>query len=111
MTAETPVLAHLAAVEMHVRIARGVWDPSNLSACAECSEQLQRAIDEMTAASQAAPAEPAPREAKARLEQVRADVEGLQRLVDAAIAFGRGLALRTASPELADSQAEGYIHG
>ena len=111
MSAEARVLAGLAAVEMHVRIARGVWDPSNLSACAECSERLQRAIDEMTVVSQAAAAEPAPRNEKARLDQLRADVAGLQRLVDAAIAFGRGLALRTANPELADSQAKGYVHG
>lgn len=111
MTPENRLLAHIATAEAHVRIAREVWDPSSISACAQCGAQLQQAISEMSAASEAVGAGPAPAGSQARLNRLRADVEGLSRLVDAAIAFGRGLALRSAGVEPAGSEREGYVHG
>jgi len=108
MSPGTRLLSHIAEAEAHVRIARRVWDATSISACAECGEQLQRAIDQMNVACEAAGSASAA--ATARLQRLRSDVEELSRLVDAAIAFGRGLTLRTGGPELADSETGRYGH-
>ena len=101
MTAEAGFGAHLSRAEGRVRNARQCWDPSSLSGCEKCAEQLQHAVDEMTAAYQSAAAGWADKAARARLERLRGEAEVLSRLVDSAMAFSRGLALRTASEEQA----------
>ena len=107
MTAQTELLARITLAEGHIRNARHAWDPSSISASAECAEHLQQAIAEMNAACQAASNGPAAPGASQRLARLRSDVEVLSRLVDAAIAFGRGLALRTGGEESVCSEVRG----
>lgn len=107
MTADAGVLTFIARAEAHIQNARRSWDPTSLSACADCATELQVAIQEMNTACEAATTVSAVPEAAARLERLRVDVERLSRLVDAAIAFGRGLALRSVPEELAISEVKG----
>jgi hypothetical protein len=97
MTADTGLMAYVVRAEGYVRNARQCWNPTNLSSCEQCGEQLRQAIEVMQAARQAAAGGPATPGAKARLERVRNEVETLSRLVDSAMAFSRGLALRMVS--------------
>lgn len=107
MTADAGVLTLIARAEAHIQNARRSWDPTSLSGCADCATELQAAIQEMNTACEAATTVSAVPEAAARLERLRIDVERLSRLVDAAIAFGRGLALRSVAEELAISEVKG----
>ena len=106
MTPETGILAHIARAEDLVRDARGAWDPTSLTGCAGCAEALRRAVAEMQAACEIAVQGQAPPEAKARLERLWNDVNALASLVDAAMAFSRGLDLHSGE-ELAHSEVEG----
>jgi hypothetical protein len=107
MTADAGVLSLIAQAEARIHNARRCWDPTSLSACAECATQLQAAIEDMNAACEAATTVHGVPDAMARLHQMRADIESLSRLVDAAIAFTRGLALRSATSEFAFSELRG----
>jgi hypothetical protein len=107
MTAETGLLACILQAEGHVRNARRYWDPANLFSCEQCAEQLQQAIELMTAAQQAAARGAAAIGARTRLTQLRGEVEVLSRLIDSAMAFSRGLALRMASQEPVHSELKG----
>lgn len=107
MTADAGVLAFIARAEAHIQNARRWWDPTSLSGCADCALELQAAIQVMNTACEAATTVTAVPEAAVRLERLRGEVERLSRLVDAAIAFGRGLALRSATEELAISEVKG----
>ena len=98
---------YIAQAEGHVRNARRYWDPSNLSSCEQCAGQLQRAVEIMTAAQETAKHGPAVPGAKERLSRMRNEVELLARLVDSAMAFSRGLALRLASEEVVHSDLKG----
>ena len=107
MSGEAGVLARITAAEGHIRNARQAWDPSSVPGCAECAEELQQATSAMQAALEATAAGPAPSGTRARLDRLRSDVEVLSRLVDAAIAFSRGLALRSTSAEIVGSEVRG----
>lgn len=107
MTADAGVLTFIARAEAHIQNARRRWDPTSLSGCADCALELQAAIQVMNTACEAATTVTAVPEAAVRLERLRGEVERLSRLVDAAIAFGRGLALRSATEELAISEVKG----
>lgn len=107
MTADAGVLTFITRAEAHIQNARRSWNPTSLSACADCASELQVAIQEMNTACEAATTVTAVPEAAARLERLRGDVERLSRLVDAAIGFGRGLALRSATEEFAISEMKG----
>ena len=107
MTSQAELLAYIARAEGHVRNARHCWDPSSLAGCQQCAEQLQQAIEMMTAAQEAATRGPMALEAKARLGSVRSEVEILSRLVDSAMAFSRGLALRMAGEEAVHAELKG----
>jgi hypothetical protein len=109
MTAESGFLARIAAAEGHIRNARRSWNPASLSACAECTDQLQQAIDAMTVAEAAAEGL-APAGFNPRLDRLRADVDILSRLVDAAVAFNRGLALRIGSGQSTVAEVTGIAH-
>jgi hypothetical protein len=123
------LLTHLQRAEDLVQNARHSWDATDISRCAECLEHLRQAAAEIQAAQQltseaalqapepaakrsgAAPcaaqsAEPAA-QAKHRLEQLHGSVNRLGRLVDAAIAFHRGLALHTGMDEAVSSKGNG----
>ena len=107
MTPETGLLASIARAEGHVRQARQSWDPCDLSGCEQCAGHLQQAIDEMKGAHESASgARPAPA-TKARLVRLRNEAEVLSRLVDSAMAFSLGLALRTVSEEPVHSELKG----
>lgn len=107
MTADAGVLTFIARAEAHIQNARRSWDPTSLSACADCATELQAAIQEMNTACEAATTVVAVPDATARLQSLRRDTETLSRLVDAAIAFGRGLGLRSVSEEWAVSEVKG----
>jgi len=107
MTPESGFLARIAAAEGHIRNARKSWNPVSLAACADCAEHLQQAIDEMKAASESAVDAPG---AQARFDGVRAEVEELSRLVDAAIAFSRGLALQAGDGPLFSPEGRSVTH-
>jgi len=101
------LLTHIARAEGYVADARSAWDPTQMSSCAECEEYLRRAVAEMEAACEAAAQAQAEAGAEIRIKRLRGEVDGLARTVDAAMAFCRGLALRTESEELAHSEVEG----
>jgi hypothetical protein len=61
----------------------------------------------MNDATRAAAEGPAPAGTRTRLEHLRRDVDVLSKLVDAAIAFSRGLALRTTTGEILGSELRG----
>ncbi len=107
MTADAGVLTFIARAEAHIQNARRCWDPTSLSGCAECATELQAAIQDMNTACEAATTVVAVPDASARLQRLRREVETLSRLVDAAIAFGRGLALRSVPEVCAVSEVKG----
>jgi hypothetical protein len=81
--------------QSHLHSALKNWDACSLPRCEECCELLRRAIGELESAGQAAEkGVPASAAVKKRLYRLRADVGVMVRLVDAATAFCRGLALR-----------------
>src|SRR5690348_14542083 len=107
MTSETGLLAYIAQAEGHIRNARRSWNPASLAGCEQCAEHLQQAIETMTAAQTAAMQGPVAPGAKARLSSLRSEIEVLSRLVDSAMAFSRGLALRVASEEAVHAELKG----
>jgi hypothetical protein len=95
VTAGEQLGQHVGRAESHVRGALSNWDAGSLPRCEECCELLRRAIGELEDAWRAAEnGVPASVVVKKRLYQLRADVAVMIRLVDAATAFCRGLALR-----------------
>jgi hypothetical protein len=74
--------------------ARRNWDSSVLAECTACVAELEQAEAALRTVQKEAGSGSAP-EAAARLECVREDLAALARLVDAAIAFHRGLALHS----------------
>ncbi|GEM_PF-3200367 len=104
---ESGILGHIASAEVAVRKAREAWDPSSLPGCLECSEHLDQAIGQMQFACEATAAGPVPPDTKARLNQLRSEVESLSRLVGAATAFSRGLALRASEETMIVSDLKG----
>ena len=107
MTSEAGLLAYIAQVEVHIRNARRSWNPVSLAGCEKCAEQLQQAVEIMQAAQEAATRGSMAPGAKARLSSLRSEVEVLSRLVDSAMAFSRGLALRVASEEAVHAELRG----
>jgi hypothetical protein len=106
------LMTHLQWAEEHVQKARRSWDATDISRCAECVEHLRQAASEMQAAQQftgeaALPGAGLAVTAKDRLERLHGSVERLGRLVDAAIAFHRGLALQTGMDEAMTSKTNG----
>jgi hypothetical protein len=101
------LLSHIERVEHHMSKARQSWSAANGPRCAECLQNLQEAIDEMHLAQAAAISGSTASEANARLRRLQQDVNLLSRLVDASIAFYRGLALHSGIEETAPSPARG----
>lgn len=105
------LMTHLQWAEDHARKAWHSWDATDLARCAECLEHLQQAAGEIQSAQQsigegALPAEPAA-QARDRLQRLHSSVSRLGRLVDAAIAFHRGLALQSGMEEAVSSKGNG----
>ncbi|HLK49908.1 MAG TPA: hypothetical protein VKT49_17315 [Bryobacteraceae bacterium] len=107
MTAGAGLLAHIAQAEGHVRNARRSWDPTKSEGCEQCAEHLRKAVEFMLFARQAAAGGTALPGAKAQLTRLHHEVEVLSRLVDSAIAFSRGLALRLISEEPVHAELKG----
>jgi len=107
VTPKGGLLDRIARAEAAVERARRSWNPTKASACGECADALREAIEEMEAGCEAAAKGPAAAGAHARLKQLRADVNSLARLVDAAMAFNRGLALHSVEEQLTRSEVEG----
>ena len=107
MTAETALLGYITQAEAHVLNARRFWDPTNSEGCDRCGEHLRKAVEFMLFARQAVVGGAAVPGAKARLLRLHNDVEVLSRLVDSAIAFSRGLALRMISEEPVHAELKG----
>lgn len=107
MSPETRLAAHVGQAERHVRKARQLWDPSSVSGCAECAEELRHAVAEMEAACAAGGEGRATPGTKGRIERLQSDIEMLARLVDSAIAFCRGLEWNAVPQEAARSEMRG----
>ena len=104
MSGDTGLLAHVRRAEEYVGDARRTWDPRNASACAECVEALHLAVAEMEAACAVAAAGPVVDGVARRIEQLRSEVDQFPRLVDAAMAFCRGLPMMAEAEELASTE-------
>jgi hypothetical protein len=100
------LLSHIERVEHHVRNARQSWSAASGPHCAECLQHLEEAIAGMHQAQTAAAGGNASG-AKARLRRLQQDISLLSRLVDASIAFYRGLALHSGMEEAISSPARG----
>jgi len=107
MTPPSSLLDHLESAEIHIANARRSWNPLSLAACLDCTTYLEFAIQEMRAACGAAADSPVPSATKARLDHLRSDVGAFARLVDCAIAFGRGLPLQIEGDPLIASELRG----
>ena len=112
MTQTAGLLTHLQRVEEHVQRARQSWNATDIARCEECVGHLQKAAEELLAAKQLAGDGGAPTsdiavKAKDRLQQLHSSVNRLGRLVDAAIAFHRNLALDTGMEEALSSNING----
>ena len=95
MTTGDQLAECVGRAQSHMQGALKNWDACSLPRCEECCELLRRAIGELESAWQAAEkGVPASAAVKKRLYRLRADVGVMVRLVDAATAFCRGLALR-----------------
>jgi hypothetical protein len=101
------LLTHIERVEHHLWKARQSWSDANGPHCAECLQHLQEAIDEMHQAQAAAISGSTASEASIRLRRLQQEVNLLSRLVDASIAFYRGLALHSGMEEAVPSPARG----
>jgi len=88
------VMAHVERAAGYVNRARQGWNSSVLSQCGACVADLQQAEAALRAAQQEA-GTGKKREAAVRLMEVRRDLDMLSHLVDAAMAFHRGLALHS----------------
>ena len=107
MNSAQVLLSHIDRVEHHLWKARGSWSAASGPDCAECLRHLQEAIAGMHQTQTAAASGSAASEAKARLRQLQQDLDLLSRLVDASIAFYRGLALHSGMEEAVPSPARG----
>ena len=88
------VMASVERAAGYVDRARRNWDSSVLAECTACVAELEQAQAALREVQKEAISGSAP-EAAARLERVREDLAVLARLVDAAIAFHRGLVLHS----------------
>jgi hypothetical protein len=107
MNTSPALLSHIDRVEDHIRKARQSWTAASGPDCAECLRQLQEAIAGMHQAQAAAASGSSAAEAKARLRRLQQELNLLSRLVDASIAFYRGLALHSGMEEAIPSSARG----
>lgn len=107
MRGETALMAHIARAENQVSAARQSWNATSPSGCAECAQALERAVSELESACAAAAEGPAPESARARIEQLRRELDLFGRLVDSATAFCRGLEWIAAGTEAAHSDLRG----
>jgi hypothetical protein len=101
------LLSHIDRVEHHLWNARQSWSAASGPHGAECLQHLQEAIAGMQQAQTAAASGSTASEAKARLRRLQQDINLLARLIDASIAFYRGLALHSGMEEAAPSPARG----
>jgi len=101
------LLSHIERAEHHLGNARQSWSAAGGPHCAECLQHLEEAVAEMHQAQTAAAGGGTASEAKARLRQLQRDINLLSRLVDASIAFYRGLALHSGMEEAISSPARG----
>jgi hypothetical protein len=100
------LLMHLERAERHVAGARQSWSEHVGASYRACLEHLQQAIAELQQAQAAAARGAASPEAKTRLERLRQDLKRLGRLMDAAGAFYRVLALPGGVEETVTTVAE-----
>ena len=105
-------MTHLQRVEEHAERARQSWDATDVSRCAECLVHLQHAAEEIQAAQQftadaVSPVAGLASQANDRLHRLCGSVNRLGRLVDAAIAFHRAIALQTGMDEAVSSKGNG----
>jgi hypothetical protein len=106
------LMVHLQRAEESVQSAQRSWNATDISRCAECVEHLRQAAEEIQAAQQftaeaALPAAELAAKANDRLHRLHGSVNRLGRLVDAAIAFHRGLALQSGMEEAMSSEVNG----
>ena len=106
------LMTHLQRAEEHVQGARQSWDATDLSRCAAAADYLRQAAEELQAAQRylggsAASSAELTAQAKGRLEQLQISVRRLGRLVDAAIAFHRELALDTGTEQTESLEVTG----
>jgi hypothetical protein len=107
MTPGDNLLASIAQAEKCVEDARRHWNAASVEQCEQCAEQLHHAIELMLSIRQAAAQSAAIPDAKVRLQCLRDNLEELSRLVDSAMAFSRGLALRMISEEPVCAELKG----
>lgn len=93
MTREQPTRAHIREAEQCVKAAADAWDATNLSAIANCVSALERSAASLRAAFQVLRSSPETADGGLRtaIMGLQKDTARLQRLVDAAAAFVRGL--------------------
>ena len=86
-----------------------IWDATNLSACEECLVLLEEVAGHLRTAQPPTSmlSSRVTTEAVDRLNGLRDDVRLIGRLVDSAIAFQRGLAIRTVVEEPAFTEITG----
>ena len=101
------LMTHLQRAEEHVRNARQSWDATDMERCVACVEHLQEAAAALQSAQQftAEPQHAATN--RERIERLQISVKRLGRMVDAAIAFHRGLALQTGMDEAVITKGNG----
>lgn len=109
-------MIHLQRAEEHVQRARQSWNATDLARCEECVENLGKAAEELRAAKQLAGDGGAPTvelaaRTKDRLQQLHSSINRLGRLVDAAIAFHRSVALDTGMDENLSSNVSSNVTG
>jgi hypothetical protein len=101
------LLSHIERVEHHLRNARHSWSAAGGPRCAECLQHLEEAIAGMHQAQTAVAGGGNASGAKARLRRLQQDINLFSRLVDASIAFYRGLGLHSGMEEAISSPARG----
>ena len=104
MSSDSLLPAHIARAEQHLQEARQLWDRLTPPPQAPWLEPLELAIAEMRAAQDAALAAPHHPELERRLHELRGNLQVFGNLMDAAMAFYRGIALHTGmeQPALAE---------
>ena len=100
MTGRNALEEHVVRAEDLVRAALDNWDAGDLKRCSDCGRRLMSAIGEMEAAQSAGPRELAAArgEMAGRVRRMQAEIGRLSRMVDAASAFARGVALLAGEP-------------
>ena len=101
MTQAVELANNLKHAEASLARVVQIWDATNLSACEECLVLLEEVAGHLRTAQPQSGTLPSlvTMEAVDRLNGLRDDVRLIGRLVDSAIAFQRGLAIRTVVEE------------